>query len=123
MQPEVRMARYVEALERYRGGRLSCVEAAELLGISERHFRRLRDRYEAEVQISEFPTGDFGSNRQAVSVETDRPFRSKAAPRCGWVLVPTLANRRCVIHPILLWPAKASTLVIIIVYNDCCGRL
>jgi Winged helix-turn helix len=33
---------------RYRGGRLSCVETAELLGISERHFRRLRDRYEAE---------------------------------------------------------------------------
>jgi len=65
------------------------------------------------VQISEFPTGDFGSNRQAVSVETDRPFRSKAAPLCGWVLVPTLANRRCVIHPILLWSAKASTLVII----------
>lgn len=42
------MARYLEALERYRGGRLSCVEAAELLGISERHFRRLRDRYEAQ---------------------------------------------------------------------------
>src|SRR5271156_3509045 len=77
----------------------------------------------SSVQISEFPTGDFGSNRQAVSVETDRPFRSKAAPRCGWVLVPTLANRRCVIHPILLWPAKASTLVIIIVSSDCCGRL
>src|SRR5580704_17583206 len=49
------------------------------------------------LQISEFPTGDFGSNRQAVSVETDRPFRSKAAPRCEWVLVPALANRRCVI--------------------------
>jgi hypothetical protein len=48
------------------------------------------------LQISEFPTGDFGSNRQAVSVETDRPFRSKAAPRCEWVLVPALANRRCV---------------------------
>ena len=47
MQPEVRMARYVEALERHRGGRLSCIEAAELLGISERHFRRLRERYEA----------------------------------------------------------------------------
>ena len=75
------------------------------------------------VQISEFPTGDFGSNRQAVSVETDRPFRSKSAPRCGWVLVPTLANRRCVIHPILLWSAKASTFVIIIVSSDCCGRL
>ncbi len=48
MRPEVRMARYLEALERYRGGRLSCVEAAEFLGISERHFRRLRERYEAE---------------------------------------------------------------------------
>jgi transposase len=42
------MARYIEGLERYGAGRLSCVEAAELLGISERHFRRLRDRYEAE---------------------------------------------------------------------------
>src|SRR5690349_9401464 len=47
MQPEVRRARYVEALERYRGGRLSSVEAAELLEISERHFRRLHDRCEA----------------------------------------------------------------------------
>jgi transposase len=33
---------------RYRAGRLSCGEAAELLGISERHFRRLRDRYQVE---------------------------------------------------------------------------
>jgi transposase len=42
------MTRYIEGLERYRAGRLSCGEAAELLGISERHFRRLRDRYEAD---------------------------------------------------------------------------
>jgi len=42
------MARIVEAIGRYRSGRLSCVEAAEVLGMSERHFRRLRDRYEAE---------------------------------------------------------------------------
>jgi transposase len=42
------MARYLEGLERYRAGRYSCVEAAEFLGISDRHFRRLRDRYEAE---------------------------------------------------------------------------
>jgi transposase len=48
MRPEVRMARYIEGLERYRAGRLSCGEAAELLGISERHFWRLRERYEAE---------------------------------------------------------------------------
>src|SRR5271165_6015523 len=30
------------------GRAVSCVEAAELLGVSERHFRRLRDRYEAK---------------------------------------------------------------------------
>jgi len=45
MRPEVWMARYVEALERNRG---RAAEAAELLGISERHLRRLRDRFEAE---------------------------------------------------------------------------
>jgi transposase len=42
------MARIIEALERHRFGHLSCVEAAEYLGMSERHFRRLRDRHEAE---------------------------------------------------------------------------
>src|SRR5918912_595929 len=48
MLPEVRMARILEAIARYRVGGLSCLGAAELLGMSERHFRRLRDRYEAE---------------------------------------------------------------------------
>jgi hypothetical protein len=42
------MARLLDAVARYRAGRPSCVEAAELSGMSERHFRRLRDRYEAE---------------------------------------------------------------------------
>jgi transposase len=42
------MARIVETIGRYRIGAVSCVEAAELLGISERHFRRLRDQYEEE---------------------------------------------------------------------------
>ena len=48
MLTEVRVARIVEAVGRHRSGALSCIEAAEVLGISERHFRRLRDRYEAE---------------------------------------------------------------------------
>lgn len=39
------MARIVEAIGRVRDGRLSCVAAAEWLGMSERHFRRLRDAY------------------------------------------------------------------------------
>ena len=48
MLSEVRVARIVEAIGRCRSGRLSCIEAAEVLGMSERHFRRLRDRYEAD---------------------------------------------------------------------------
>src|ERR1700731_5460809 len=48
MHAEVRMARIVEAIGLYRTGKVTCEVAAELLGISERHFRRLRDRYEAE---------------------------------------------------------------------------
>lgn len=42
------MARIIEAVTRYRAGVMGCREAAEFLGMSERHFRRLRDRYEAE---------------------------------------------------------------------------
>ena len=48
MLPEVRMARIVDAIGGYHRRELSCLEAAELLGMSERHFRRLRDRYDAE---------------------------------------------------------------------------
>jgi transposase len=46
MLPEVRTARVLDAIVSHRAGRLSCVEAGELLGLSERHFRRLRDAYE-----------------------------------------------------------------------------
>jgi len=48
MHPEIGIVRITEALGRYRSGALSCLEASEVLGMSERHFRRLRDRYEAE---------------------------------------------------------------------------
>ena len=34
MLPEVRMARVLDAISLHRAGRLSCVEAAELLGLS-----------------------------------------------------------------------------------------
>jgi len=46
MLPEVRMARIIDAIGLHRRKRLSCGEAGELLGLSERHFRRLRDAYE-----------------------------------------------------------------------------
>ena len=48
MDPEIRIVRIAETIGRYRSGGLSCIEASEVLGMSERHFRRLRDRYEAE---------------------------------------------------------------------------
>ena len=38
---------YIDAIGLHQARKLSCVEAAELLGMSERHFRRLRDAYEA----------------------------------------------------------------------------
>jgi transposase len=45
---EVRRMRFEEIHDRFRRGRLSALEAAEWLGVSERTFRRLRGRYEAE---------------------------------------------------------------------------
>lgn len=48
MLAEVRMARIVEAVGLYKTGKVTCEQAAEWLGVSERHFRRLRDRYESE---------------------------------------------------------------------------
>src|SRR3954451_13916726 len=43
---EVRMARIIDAIGLHQARKLSCVEAGALLGMSERHFRRLRDAYE-----------------------------------------------------------------------------
>lgn len=48
MHAEVRMARIDEAIGRNRGGSLSRLRAAELLGMGEPHFRRLRDGHRAE---------------------------------------------------------------------------
>ena len=46
--PEIRIVRVAAALGRYGSGALGGLEGAEILGMSERHFRRLRDGYEAE---------------------------------------------------------------------------
>jgi hypothetical protein len=43
-----RMQKFRDVLGRWESGRLSMMEAGELLGMSERQFRRYRDRYEAE---------------------------------------------------------------------------
>ena len=41
---EVRIMRFEEVYGRYRRGRLSCREAADILGMSERTFLRYRER-------------------------------------------------------------------------------
>ncbi|TIS97360.1 MAG: hypothetical protein E5W87_27220, partial [Mesorhizobium sp.] len=41
-----RMQKFRDVLSRWSGGDLSMMEAGELLGMSERQFRRYRDRYE-----------------------------------------------------------------------------
>jgi helix-turn-helix protein len=43
-----RMQKFRDVLSRWESGHLSMIEAGELLGMSERQFRRYRDRYEAE---------------------------------------------------------------------------
>ena len=45
---EIRMLRFEEVHDRFRRGRLSALEAAEWLGVSERTFRRQRVRFEEE---------------------------------------------------------------------------
>jgi hypothetical protein len=43
-----RMQRFRDVLSRWEGGELSMLDAGELLGMSERQFRRYRDRHEEE---------------------------------------------------------------------------
>jgi Helix-turn-helix domain len=42
------MKKFLDVLGRYEGRKLSALEAGEILGCSERQFRRWRDRYEEE---------------------------------------------------------------------------
>jgi len=44
----IKMHRFEEIRELYKSKQLSCTEAAQALGMSERHFYRLRKRYESE---------------------------------------------------------------------------
>jgi transposase len=62
------VARIVEAVVRYGAGKLTCEEAGRLLGMSERHFRRLRDRYEAEGAegLADRRVGRVSARRAAV---------------------------------------------------------
>src|SRR5947207_12075869 len=43
-----RMKKFVDVLSRWEAGELSMMDAGELLGMSERQFRRYRDRFEED---------------------------------------------------------------------------
>ncbi len=51
VRQEIRVMRFESLLERHERGALSQVEAADLLGMSERTFRRWRDRYRDEGEV------------------------------------------------------------------------
>lgn len=68
MLPEVRMARIVEAIGRVRSNSPSCVEAADWLGISERHFRRLRDAYWTRSRKSRHTLSRTGLESQSLQI-------------------------------------------------------
>lgn len=51
MLQELRMCRFMQAYEGYRRKELDCEEAGLMLGMSERQFRRLRDRYIEEGAV------------------------------------------------------------------------
>jgi transposase len=69
------MARIVDAIGRVRSGGLSCLEAAAALGMSDRHFRRLRDAYSE------------GGAAAIIDRRRGRPASNRAPPELAdWVV-------------------------------------
>jgi transposase len=73
---EAFVTRFEDALDRHKKGRPSAEEAGELVGISARHFRRLRGRYaaEGEAGLADKRLGK-PSPRRAPASELDRMRR------------------------------------------------
>jgi transposase len=69
---EVRTMRFEEVYGRFQRGHLSCAEAADILGMSERSFLRYRTRYEAEGAegLADRRVGRVSGRRIAADVAT-----------------------------------------------------
>jgi hypothetical protein len=82
---EVRIMRFSEIHDRFRRGRLSAVEAAEWLGVSERTFRRMRGRYETEgvAGLLDRRLGKISPHRIAAD-EVDRIVALYRDRYAGW---------------------------------------
>ena len=59
----LRLMKFEEVYGRTRRGVLGQAEAAEILGVSERTFRRWRDRFEAEGSLRSPPGPPLGTSR------------------------------------------------------------
>lgn len=83
----VRQMRFEDVHERFRGGRLSALEASEWLGCSERTFRRLRVRYEAggAAGLLDRRIGRISPHRIAVD-EVDRVVALYRERYQGWTV-------------------------------------
>ena len=69
-----RMQKFRDVLSRWESGELSMMEAGELLGMSERQFRRYRDRYEEE--------GLEGLLDRRLGRQSVRRFRRESGSAC-----------------------------------------
>ena len=79
------MQKFVDILGRWEAGSLSMLEAGELLGMSERQFRRYRDRYEEEglEGLRDRRLGKPSAKRVPIK-EKDRMLRLYRGAYSGW---------------------------------------
>ena len=84
---DIRMMRFEEIYGRYRQRRLSCAEASDLLGVTERTFLRWRVRYEEEG-LEGLCDGRLGrvSPRRAPAAEAERIERLYRERYQGWTV-------------------------------------
>jgi hypothetical protein len=87
-----RMHKFRDVLSRWEAGELSMMEAGELLGMSERQFRRYRDRYE-EAGLEGLVDGRLGK-RSAKRVP-ERHLNEETALRSNKETDQKAAGARC----------------------------
>ena len=82
---EIRMLRFEDIYDRFKGGRLSGLEAAEWLGVSERTFRRQCGRYEDDglAGLLDRRLGRVSPHRVPVD-ETERVLELYRTRYAGW---------------------------------------
>ena len=87
MLQEIRMRRFEEIYDRFRGGRLSALEASEWLGVTERTFRRWRQRYDEEglPGLQDRRLGRASPHRVPVD-ETERVLELYRTRYVGWAV-------------------------------------